>query len=206
MRGDGTTALGVFVMESPATGALSALAAWAGDSRALLLRGSATASAAASAAAGGAAAASGADGASLVLRLTEDHKPGRVDEKLRLRAAGGVVENIRGTWRVARAGGSVKSRIWLAVSRALGEPFQLASDSHPPTLHPLLCRLHCDHHDLSNPTKATMSRMNFAFMPCPGDLQHKEPTVLVSAEPELKVPFLPTSPVFFVLLCARTCE
>lgn len=85
MRGDGTTALGVFVTESPVTGALSALAAWAGDSRALLIRG------------GG-----DAEGPN-VLRLTEDHKPGRVDEKLRLRAAGGIVENVRGTWCGVRA-------------------------------------------------------------------------------------------------------
>lgn len=84
MRGDGTTALCVFVMET-APGSLSVLAAWAGDSRALLIRG------------GGGGDEAAPDGAH-VLRLTEDHKPGRVDEKLRLRAAGGIVENVQGVW------------------------------------------------------------------------------------------------------------
>lgn len=80
LRGDGTTALCVCVMEDPATAALSVAAAWAGDSRALLIRG-------------------GSGGGLSVVRLTEDHKPGRADERKRIVAAGGMVEKIHETWR-----------------------------------------------------------------------------------------------------------
>jgi len=58
------------------------------------------------------------------VRLTEDHKPGRSDERRRIEAAGGVVD-MQGVWRVytpgpANFGG--RSVLWgLAVSRAFGD-------------------------------------------------------------------------------------
>eukprot|EP00976_Prorocentrum_cordatum_P034926 710266-Prorocentrum_minimum.AAC.1 len=33
------------------------------------------------------------------VRLSEDHKPGRKDEKLRIQQAGGLVQKIAGIWR-----------------------------------------------------------------------------------------------------------
>jgi len=57
-------------------------------------------------------------------RLTDDHKPGRADERQRIEAKGGVVD-IQGVWRVftpspATFGG--RNLLWgLAVSRAFGD-------------------------------------------------------------------------------------
>jgi len=57
-------------------------------------------------------------------RLSDDHKPGRADERIRIAANGGVVD-MQGVWRVftpgpANFGG--RSMIWgLAVSRAFGD-------------------------------------------------------------------------------------
>uniref|UniRef100_A0A6U6SV67 PPM-type phosphatase domain-containing protein n=1 Tax=Zooxanthella nutricula TaxID=1333877 RepID=A0A6U6SV67_9DINO len=58
------------------------------------------------------------------VRLTDDHKPGRADERRRIEAKGGVVD-MQGVWRVftpgpANFGG--RSVLWgLAVSRAFGD-------------------------------------------------------------------------------------
>lgn len=58
------------------------------------------------------------------VRLTEDHKPGRADERRRIESKGGVVD-MQGVWRVftpgpANFGG--RSVLWgLAVSRAFGD-------------------------------------------------------------------------------------
>jgi len=58
------------------------------------------------------------------MRLSDDHKPGRADERRRIEAVGGVVD-MQGVWRVftpgpANFGG--RSVLWgLAVSRAFGD-------------------------------------------------------------------------------------
>merc|ERR1719253_577475 len=58
------------------------------------------------------------------VRLSDDHKPGRADERRRIEAKGGVVD-MQGVWRVftpgpANFGG--RSVLWgLAVSRAFGD-------------------------------------------------------------------------------------
>lgn len=60
----------------------------------------------------------------IAARLTDDHKPGRVDERRRIEARGGVVD-MQGVWRVftpgpANFGG--RCMLWgLAVSRAFGD-------------------------------------------------------------------------------------
>eukprot|EP00812_Abedinium_dasypus_P011090 NODE_466_length_1545_cov_329.211409.p2 GENE.NODE_466_length_1545_cov_329.211409~~NODE_466_length_1545_cov_329.211409.p2 ORF type:complete len:485 (+),score=152.79 NODE_466_length_1545_cov_329.211409:109-1455(+) len=91
------------------------LVANVGDSRAVLCR-----------AAGGApgAGTNGGDVLSAV-RLSEDHKPARPDERRRIEARGGLVQ-VQGVWRVftptpARFGGRVVARWGLAVSRAFGD-------------------------------------------------------------------------------------
>merc|ERR1712187_432072 len=58
------------------------------------------------------------------VRLSDDHKPGRADERRRIESKGGVVD-MQGVWRVftpgpANFGG--RSVLWgLAVSRAFGD-------------------------------------------------------------------------------------
>jgi len=58
------------------------------------------------------------------LRLSEDHKPGRKDERLRIQQQGGIVTQVSGIWRVARDVATERerrTRILLAVSRAFGD-------------------------------------------------------------------------------------
>lgn len=75
------------------------------------------------------------------VRLSEDHKPDRNDERNRIASAGGAVINVMGIWRVGTApesaGGS--ARTWLSVSRSFGdvslkEPSAVVC-SVPDTLH-----------------------------------------------------------------------
>jgi len=58
------------------------------------------------------------------VRLTDDHKPGRADERRRIEANGGVVD-VQGVWRVftpSPASFAGRSVLWgLAVSRAFGD-------------------------------------------------------------------------------------
>lgn len=58
------------------------------------------------------------------LRLSEDHKPGRDDERRRIESKGGVVD-VQGVWRVFTPGPAAfagRSVLWgLAVSRAFGD-------------------------------------------------------------------------------------
>lgn len=58
------------------------------------------------------------------VRLSDDHKPGRADERRRVEANGGVVD-IQGVWRVFTPGPAAfagRSILWgLAVSRAFGD-------------------------------------------------------------------------------------
>lgn len=58
------------------------------------------------------------------VRLTDDHKPGRADERRRIEAKGGVVD-MQGVWRVFTPGPATfggRNLLWgLAVSRAFGD-------------------------------------------------------------------------------------
>jgi len=58
------------------------------------------------------------------VRLTDDHKPGRADERRRIESKGGVVD-MQGVWRVFTPGPALfggRSVLWgLAVSRAFGD-------------------------------------------------------------------------------------
>jgi len=58
------------------------------------------------------------------VRLSDDHKPGRADERRRIEAKGGVVD-VQGVWRVFTPGPATfagRSVLWgLAVSRAFGD-------------------------------------------------------------------------------------
>merc|ERR1712151_557756 len=60
----------------------------------------------------------------IAARLTDDHKPGRVDERRRIESRGGVVD-MQGVWRVFTPGAANfggRSMLWgLAVSRAFGD-------------------------------------------------------------------------------------
>ena len=87
---DGAVALSVVLME----GVLHA--AWCGDCRAVLAR------------------------KSQALRLTEDHKPNRPDEKARVERAGGKVQ-MQGCWRVIIEPRFGRPGSGLACSRALGD-------------------------------------------------------------------------------------
>ncbi|KAK3256622.1 hypothetical protein CYMTET_34239, partial [Cymbomonas tetramitiformis] len=57
------------------------------------------------------------------VRLSEDHKPSRRDERNRIEKAGGIVAQVQGIWRVTREAFTERDRrerVWLAVSRAFG--------------------------------------------------------------------------------------
>ncbi|KAF4670349.1 hypothetical protein FOZ61_000539 [Perkinsus olseni] len=99
---DGSTAL-VVIMWTDSAERLKMLVAHAGDSRAVLVKG---------------------DGTKCV-RLTEDHKPNREDERRWVQSKGGIVIEINGTWRVFTPETVVvgdKVLQWgLAVSRSLGD-------------------------------------------------------------------------------------
>jgi len=99
----GSTAIMAVFFLDPSEGTLQCMMAHVGDSRGLVARNS----------------------SSSVLRVTEDHKPDRPDEKLRLQQSGGHVVDVCGIWRVftpniVSIGG--RTLQWgLAVSRAFGD-------------------------------------------------------------------------------------
>lgn len=97
----------------PKTTPLTLLTCNLGDSRAVLCRGG------------------------RALALSEDHKPNRRDEKARVERAGGCCVQMKGIWRVCTGSagsnttlGTRDSNLYLAVSRAFGDP-QLKSGSPP---------------------------------------------------------------------------
>eukprot|EP00300_Choanocystis_sp_HF-7_P019175 c20260_g1_i1.p1 GENE.c20260_g1_i1~~c20260_g1_i1.p1 ORF type:complete len:326 (-),score=61.98 c20260_g1_i1:999-1976(-) len=59
------------------------------------------------------------------VRMSEDHKPDRWDEKMRIERSGGFVVNVNGTWRVTNTSqadlGANKRRAHLATSRSIGD-------------------------------------------------------------------------------------
>lgn len=91
---DGAVALSVVLLDSVL------YSAWCGDCRAVLARGT--------------------RGQVKALRLTEDHKPNRPDEKARVVAAGGIVA-YQGCWRVVIEPRMGRPGSGLACSRALGD-------------------------------------------------------------------------------------
>lgn len=113
---DGSTMILALMYEASSMGSrvqnsCRLLVANVGDSRAVLCR-------------AGAAVAGGADQLAAV-RLSQDHKPDRPDEKQRIQSRGGVVD-FHGVWRVfmpspVRFGGRLIPRWGLAVSRAFGD-------------------------------------------------------------------------------------
>mmetsp|Transcript_51517 Transcript_51517/g.122503 ORF Transcript_51517/g.122503 Transcript_51517/m.122503 type:complete len:458 (-) Transcript_51517:69-1442(-) len=103
---DGSTMLTCLVFPSSSGNGLKLLVCNLGDSRAVLCQKPPT------------------GGQLLAKRLSEDHKPGRADERTRITSKGGIVD-MQGVWRVftpcpATFGG--RSMLWgLAVSRAFGD-------------------------------------------------------------------------------------
>lgn len=101
---DGSTMLLCLMHGLDARGTCRVLLANVGDSRAVLCRAQA--------------------GRLAAVRLTDDHKPGRADERRRIESKGGVVD-MQGVWRVFTPGPATfagRSVLWgLAVSRAFGD-------------------------------------------------------------------------------------
>ncbi|KAF8819852.1 protein phosphatase 2C domain-containing protein [Cardiosporidium cionae] len=119
---DGCTACACLLYGPDIDGALKLLCAHAGDSRAILCR------------------------SNIAMRLTEDHKPNRADEKKRIEAAGGMVIHtsllifileysllaaiperflhimkVEGIWRLMMHSKELQTSLGLSVSRALGD-------------------------------------------------------------------------------------
>lgn len=100
----GSTAVAALLHGNPKLGtALRLVVANLGDSRGVLCR------------------------AGQAVAVTEDHKPSRIDEKKRIERAGGLVLQVRGTWRVAAStgGGNTKASRreyqGLAMTRTFGD-------------------------------------------------------------------------------------
>lgn len=115
---DGTTAL-IVLVHGTQLEALELLCAHVGDCRAVLCRGG------------------------QAVRLTQDHRPDRKDEQLRIRQAGGGVFQVAGIWRCTSAAGAARavdaragflegeSHTYLSCSRTLGDPELKANPERP---------------------------------------------------------------------------